>query len=153
MKNKLIAFMATVLIPVVLTAIVPACATVSSMLPHVIAAVVDGMGVIDAIAHFVGRYFDRNPNPEAQKTIDAALLKCRKALNAALHVAKGADKIDQARVDAAFEEFKQAYLELIDLVRPYGVSMDSDEKETFSASADGTRLTVPTPESITRRPR
>jgi hypothetical protein len=124
------------------------CASVAAALPHIIAAIVDGGHVIDTIASFVAKWFAAHPDPTTQKKVDEAISKARRALNVALRSAEGTDKLDQAKVDAAFEDFKQAYLELISLVRPYGVSQ---EGEPPKANADGAGLVVPPPLAIVGR--
>jgi hypothetical protein len=118
------------------------CAAVAAALPHVIAAIVDGGQIIDRIAEYLSKWFAMHPDPIVQPKVELAIAKARRALSAALHAADGADKLDQAKIDAAFDDFKKAYLELIALARPYGVSM---EGEPPKLSADGTSLQVPPP--------
>lgn len=127
------------------------CAAIAAVLPDVIAAVLDGMQIIDVIEQFVARYFQSHPDPVAQKKVDDAILKARTALNVALRSAQGAKNLDDAQIDKAFEDFKQAYLELMALVRPYGVTPASSPavmKATLSASGD--TLTVPQPTAFKR---
>ena len=118
------------------------CATVAAALPHIIAAIVDGGAIIDRIADYLAKWFALHPDPIIQPKVELAIAKARKALSAALHAAEGADKLDQAKVDAAFDDFKKAYLELIALARPYGVNM---EGAPLQVSPEGTSLVVPEP--------
>ncbi len=118
------------------------CAAFASALPHIIAAIVDGGQIIDRIADYLAKWFALHPDPIVQPKVEMAIAKARRALSAALHAAEGADKLDQAKVDAAFDDFKKAYLELIALTRPYGVNM---EGAPLQASPEGTSLVVPEP--------
>lgn len=121
------------------------CAALS-LLPTVIAAVVDGAQVIDAIADFVGKYFANHPDAATQAKIDAAIQTCRAALNTALRTAQGTDDLSNAKVDSAFDNFKAAYIQLLALVRPYGVAESGTAK---LAAPQGDHLTVPTPLALT----
>lgn len=120
------------------------CGAIISALPSIIAAVVDGGQILDAIEGFVSKWFVAHPDLELQKKVDNALDRCRMALNAALRVAQGAKDADEAKVDAAFENFKSAYIELINLVRPLGVLSKGAELRA-TPTADGKSLEVPEP--------
>lgn len=126
-----------------------ACAPIVAALPHIIAAVVDAGQIIDTIVAFVDRYFASHPDPAAQKKVDEAVVKVRGALNVLLRVANGVEDASNEKVDAAFEQFKQAYLELLGLVKPYGVipagAGDREQFPKMSVSAKGDTLTVPDP--------
>jgi hypothetical protein len=128
---------------------VSGCAAIVSNLPAVIAAVTDGMMVVDAIEAFVRRFFAASPNPDLQRKVDVAVSKTRSALSAALRISDGAQKLDQAQVDAAFADFKTAYLELVALVAPLGVQQQGD---TLRATPGG-GLVVPEPLALRLRVR
>jgi len=121
----------------------PSCATVVSALPAVISAVVDGALVLDTIASFIRRYFAERPNPDALAKVEIAIARARAALDAALRIAQGAQKLDQAKIDEAFADFRVAYQELLILVQPFGIS--SGDK--MAATPGG--LQVPAPLAIT----
>jgi hypothetical protein len=107
---------------VILTAMItPACAQVLSYLPDVIAAVQDGAAIVDAIERFCIIYFAQHPDPVASAKVFEAIDKTRAALDLALRTAQAAKSLDDQSVNAAFDQFKQAYLALLVLVRPYGV--------------------------------
>lgn len=129
--------------------VLPGCAAFAALLPGVIAAVLDGMQVIDAIEAFVARYFAAHPDPATQAKIDTAILKARAALNVALRSAQGAKNLDDAQIDKAFDDFKQAYLELMSLVKPYGVTQVSTGKLSATPTKDG-KLEVPEPMAFKR---
>lgn len=132
----------TAALALALVATLPGCGAIISALPHVIAAVVDAVQVLDAIEAFVKRYFVENPDPPRELAVGKAIAKARGSLNAALRVAQGTEKLDQQKVDAAFADFKVAYQELLALVGPLGVKPAG----TLAASPNG--LTVPTPMAL-----
>lgn len=121
-------------------AIPAACAPIVAALPAVIAAVCDGMMVLDTIEKFVDHYFVGRPDPAKQQQVAIVLARTRGALNAALRTAEGAEKLDQAKIDEAFVAFRGAYVELLALVGPLGVHTAGT---AFSASSGV--LTVPDP--------
>lgn len=124
LRRMLTIFTLTIL-PVVLTValIAPAagCAAFVASLPVIIAAILDGAQIIDAIEHFVDAYFVAHPDPIAQAKVSEAVARCRSALNIALRSAQGAQEVDEQKVDAAFNDFKAAYIALLGLCKPYGV--------------------------------
>jgi hypothetical protein len=97
------------------------CAAVIPVLPSVIAAVTDGIMVIDTIARFVDAYLIKHPGKVDETLIKGAIEKTRATLNVALRTAQAAEMLDQAQVDAAFTDFKIAYLQLLALTAPLGV--------------------------------
>lgn len=115
------------------------CAAVVQYLPTVIAVVQDALIVIDQIKMFTDGVFVVKPNPDLQHKIDQAIARTKVALDAALRVANGTDKLTKEQADAAFADFKVAYQDLIALVAPLGVKTGD-----HLAAAPGT-LTVPTP--------
>lgn len=121
------------------------CATIVSHLPTVIAAVTDGLMVLDAIESFAERYFQRAPDADKEAKVRMALARARAALNVALRTAQGAEKLDQAQVDTAFADFKSAYTALLALVAPLGVTSG----DSLAVRADG--LAVPEPMALSIR--
>lgn len=112
------------------------CAAVMSALPLVVAAVQDSTLILDAIERFV------HAQPGKHDEVDAKIAKARAALMMALRTAQGIDKLDQVQVDAAFADFKIAYLELIVVSRPLGVH--SGEKLSLAPGG----LVVPEPVAL-----
>lgn len=128
--------------------VLPGCAAVASVLPDVIAAVTDGVLILDQIEDFVRRYFAANPNPEKEKALAKALAKARGALIAAQRASKGAEKLDQQKVDEAFADFRVAYQELralVDGVPGFRVQKPGEPKLTAGPG----ELVVPEPEALT----
>jgi hypothetical protein len=126
---------------------VPACAAVVTTLPAIIAAVVDGALVLDTIASFIRRYFAAHPDPSNQDKllkVEIAIARARAALDAALRIAQGAEKLNQAKIDEAFADFRMAYQELLILVQPFGISSGGDK---LAATPGG--LKVPEPMALT----
>lgn len=118
-------------------ALAPSCATVAPYLPTVISYVTTAINAIDSIDAFVDATV---PDSETKKKIDMAIARTLSALNAAQAATRGADHLTQAQVDAAFDEFQRAYVELLILVKPYGVRA-VQAGERLAARPGG--LTVP----------
>ncbi len=141
--KRLFATLAFTMMSAVLLCTIPSCATVAALLPDVIAAVMDGAQILDAIENFVALYFVQHPDAEAQKKVGEAITKARMALNIALRTAQASDKLNDAQVEAAFVDFKAAYLELLALTKPYGVHPAGNGR--LMASPTGQGLEVPEP--------
>lgn len=125
----------------------PGCATLAPYLPTAIAWAQDGMIILDQIQRFVDAAFARHPNPELQAKAEKAAARARAALSLALRTASGADKLNQAQLDAAFAEFKAAYLDYTALVGPLGVSSGGARL----AASPGGGLVVPEPLALVRK--
>lgn len=118
------------------------CAAVVSYLPTVVAVATDALLVVDQIKAFVDGVFVIKPDPDLQKRVDQAIARTKTALDAAIRIASGADKLTKEQAAEAFADFRVAYQDLIALVAPLGVSTG----ETLRATPGG--LTVPTPLAI-----
>ncbi len=127
-----------------------ACAALASALPTIVAAVTDGMLILDQIEEHMRLHFAANPNPGREKAVARALGKCRNALIAAQRTARGAGELDQQRVDAAFVDFQVAYRELAALVDGVpGLRLQRIGEPPLTAAPD--ELVVPEPEALTLR--
>lgn len=133
-----------------LLAATPGCAAVLAALPTVIAAVTDAMMILDQIEVWVNAYFAAHPDKEKQERVVQALGKTRNALVAANRTCSGAEKLDQAKVDDAFADFKVAYAELVALCGglPGGGFKVAKKGEPLLAATPG-GLTVPEPQALT----
>jgi hypothetical protein len=120
------------------------CAQVVSHLPSVIAAVTDGMLVIDSIERFIDAFFRQKPSPDLEKKVRDGIARSRSALSAALRLAQGTEKLEQAQIDAAFADFKAAYTELLVILGPLGVQQQGT---ALRATPGG--LIVPEPLALT----
>ena len=122
------------------------CATLSGNLPSIVAYVQDGEFILNSISRFVDLFFRTSPNTDLQLKIEKVMDQARTALDLALRAASGGQKLDQKQVDAAFEEFKKAYADLLILVAPLGVRTSTD------GSIRGTPigLLVPAPMALKR---
>lgn len=133
----------------------PGCAAVVSNLPVVIAAVTDAQMIINSIQTFVDAYFARHPDLDAdtKAKIDHAIGVTQSSLQAALRIAQGAEKLDQAEIDAAFADFKAAYSTLLALIAPLGVSAadTANGGQVLAVLRTSEGLIVPTPLAMTLR--
>lgn len=144
-------FLAAVLLATVLgvsaASSLGSCATLASSLPTVIAYAQDGFVIVDQIVHFVDAFFVAHPDAVLQKKVDVAAAKAKSALNLAIRLASGAGDLDQAKVDEAFAEFRSAYIELIALVGPMGVTSGGNR----AAATPGGGLKVPEPLALVHK--
>lgn len=147
MKKILTSLLATfIALPLLLGS--PGCATIASNLPIVIAAVLDAQIILDSLTSFVDAFFKVKPDADLEKKVRDSMARTRSALNAALRLAQGAEKLDQAKIDEAFKEFRGAYTELLALLAPLGVSASGN---TLKATPGG--LIVPEPLALTLKAR
>ncbi len=98
------------------------CSSFMSNLPTVISYAQSGMIVLDAIKNFADKYFRSNVNTALETKVFDGINKAELALHAALTTAQGAKNLDQKQIDAAFADFKMAYMDLMGLVGPLGVT-------------------------------
>lgn len=121
------------------------CAPLMSALPAVVAAVTDAHQILDAIEDFARRFFAAKPDPVREQVVLEAVGKTRAALNVALRSAQATQKLDQAKVDEAFSDFRVAYQQLLSIVAPLGV------REAGGLAAGPGTLSVPRPMALTLR--
>lgn len=124
------------------------CATVATNLPIVIAAVMDASLILESLTSFIDAYFRVRPDADLEKKVRDAMTKTRAALNTALRLAQGAEKLNQAQIDAAFADFKAAYAELLVILAPLGVTAKGAELKAVPGG-----LIVPEPLALTIRAR
>jgi hypothetical protein len=92
------------------------------------------MQIIDAA---VEEWFAMHPDvkPEVKKKYRQVYAKCQDALNAANHALAGTEELTQEQYDAAFQSFKEAYLELRDLLHREGIAVN-DKLGTGQSAMD-----------------
>lgn len=98
------------------------CAAVAAYLPSIVAAITDATLILDNIKSFADRYFVVKPDPTLQEKVDSAVSRARIALDLAIRATQGASDLTQEQIDKAFSEFKDAYVDLLKLVEPIGVT-------------------------------
>jgi hypothetical protein len=110
-------------LPIAAAAVIasPGCATVSNVLPKIVAAATQGSLVLDTLDTFADQFFKAAPNAELEKKVDIGLARARNALAIALAAARGGEMLTQAQIDDAFKEFAKAYGELVVIMSPLGV--------------------------------
>ncbi len=135
MKRLSVLFLA-----VFVVASVPSCAAIYSNLPKATAYAQDAALVVGAVETFEHAYFAVNPNPPLEKTIDTAIARARAAIDGALRTINGTGALQTADLDTAFDEFRVAYGDLINLVKPLGISTSG-----AGIKAERGGLTVPEP--------
>lgn len=126
-------------------ALAPACAAVLPVLPQIVSVLTDALAVLKIIDNAANEYFRTHPDtpPEVRARYVELYADAINALNAANHSLRGASDLDQKQYDAAFEEFKGAYVELAEFLKREGLMSGSMLK-----TGDGTEVKIPEPEAL-----
>lgn len=124
------------------------CAAVIPMIPKIASVITDAIAILQIIDGAVQEFFRTHPDapPELRARYTALHAKSLAALNAANHSLEGVEDLDQNQVDAAFAEFRAAYLELRDFLASEGLMVGGVVK-----AGDGTEIQIPEPEALTVR--
>ena len=119
------------------------------MLATVTAVIAEAGHVLNTVDALTHRYLAQHPDPVLAQQYAAAYAKTELALGAALRIAKGAEKLDQQKVDEALAEFRVAYQQLLALLGPYGI-VASSQDGTYGVTPNGTPM-VPHPMAMQLR--
>lgn len=130
----------------------PACAAVGPLLPKLVSVITDAVVTLNVIDSAVEQWVARHPevDPKVVAAYRAAYARCEAALAAANHALAGAKDLDQDDVDAAFEEFRIAYLALRDMLVLDRIAVPTPNGELSVGSAPDA-IVLPTPEALTYR--
>lgn len=132
---------------------IPSCSAVLPFLPKIVAVVTDAISTLQVIDSAVARWMDARPNldPKVRARYRASYERCVTALNAANRALAGVEKLDQQDIDAAFAEFREAYIALRDLLAIEGIAR-ADAGGRLMVSSDGAdAIELPVPEAMTFR--
>jgi len=122
------------------------CAGVLATLPAVVAYVQDAELIVTTIADFEKVYFAQKPNPALQAKIEVGIARVRSAADIVARLASAGQEANMAQIDAAFADLKVAYVDLLQLAGPIGVTANGDR---LGAIPGG--LVVPTPAVFSRK--
>lgn len=122
------------------------CAAIMPVIPKIVSVVTDALVIMGIIDGAVQEYFRTHPNtpPEVIKKYRTVYNKAMNALNSAQHALEGVEDLDQDQYDAAFNEFKLAFIELKELLSKEGLMQGN----ALNASP-GTTVVIPEPEALT----
>jgi hypothetical protein len=122
------------------------CAAAIPVITKIASVVTDAFLVMDVIDGEVRRFFQANPSfpPELQEKYFTLYRKAMTALNAAQKAVAGAKNLSQDEYDAAFADFKAAYLEILDLLEKNGITQDGT-----LGLASGEKIELPEPQALT----
>lgn len=128
------------------------CASFAAALPvlvDVIAIVTDAQQILSLIELAAQKYFAAKPNAVLQEKYEKALVKAKLSLDAALRAARGAQELDQKQASAAFEDFRAAYQDLLEVLKEAGVvGVDGALR---AAPGGPPQATIPTPMALTMK--
>lgn len=140
--RKIVSVAALVICPFAL----PGCAAAIQAIPVIQSVVTDAARVLTIIDIAVREFFRTHDTPGDIKARYAELMsRTHVALNASQKLLRGVQDIDQKQYDAAFVEFREAYKELVGLLRDEGLMRGNK-----LAGRDGADpVEVPEPEAMT----
>jgi hypothetical protein len=118
------------------------CAALTADLPTILTYIQDGNLVLNTIQGFVSMYFISHPDPTLQTQVAAAIVKAQTALDAALRITQGTKDLTQDQFTAAFAPFMAAYDDLLTLVKPLGVNVNTN---LVTVKVNANTLEVPAP--------
>jgi hypothetical protein len=118
------------------------------VLTKIAAVITNARIVLDIIDGGVQEWFRTHPDvPEkAKQEYEKLHKKALLALDAAAQAVAGSTDLSQDEYDAAFAEFRQAYIDLVNLLHREGIARDN----TMGA-ADGSTLVIPEPMALSHR--
>lgn len=124
---------------------VPSCAAVLKALPTIIQYVADAQIILDMIDRQATPLIQQLADEQVQKDYARAMGVAQTSLQIALRSTKGTDELSKEQVDKAFENFREAYKDLLSVLQRAGL-MNSDG--TMKATPGMTPVTVPEPLAI-----
>ena len=124
-----------------------AFAAVAGALPTVIQLVQDAVLVIDQIDSAARPFFEKEENAEFLKEYDEKMFVAKKSLQIALRASEGGKKLSDEEIDAAFADFRDAYKDLLGLLRDHGLMSEAGAMKASS----GVSIDVEAPLALTLR--
>lgn len=122
------------------------CAAVMGALPTIIQLVQDAALILDDIDEAARPYFERAENKQLLGEYSEKMLVAKKALRVALRASEGGKRLSEAEVDEAFEDFREAYKDLLGVLRDNNLMTDQGALK----SANGVTIDVEEPLAIAR---
>ena len=115
-------------------------------LPTITQLVQDAMLVLDQIDSTARPFFEREENADLLREYDRRMFQAKKTLQVALRASEGGQKLNDEEIDAAFAEFREAYKDLLGLLRDSGLMSAEGGMKTSS----GVDIDVEAPLAVTR---
>jgi hypothetical protein len=147
LKHRILTSVCTVAASAAVALGLVGCAGVLATLPAVIAYVQDAELIVSTIADFEKVYFAQKPDPTLQAKIEVGIARVRSAADIVARLASAGAEANSAQIDAAFADLKAAYVDLLQLAGPIGVTAAGDKL----GATPGGGLVVPTPAVFLRK--
>lgn len=144
MKNKLLVW---VFAAFMVTGCGGAIQKVVDALPTVVQYVQDADMILDAIDRAVVPVLAIKGDPELNNQYAGAMDVARRALQVALRSTRGGQALSEEEVDAAFADFRAAYVNLTSLLQQHRLMNSAG---TFSAAPGTPNITVPEPLAVSQ---
>lgn len=123
------------------------CAAIMSAIPKIVSVITDAQSVLAIIDGAANEFFRTHPDipPETRAKYVELHAKTLKALNAANHTLRGVQDLDQDQADAAFAEFRAAYVELRSFLESSGLMSGGK----MQAGPGASPVEIPEPDALT----
>lgn len=123
-----------------------AAAAIIGALPTIVQIVQDALIVLDQIDTTAKPFFERSENKELLDSYNKKMGAAKSALQVALRASEGGKELSDSEIDAAFDDFRDAYKELLSLLRDNNLMTAEGSLKT----AGGANIDVLTPLAISR---
>lgn len=145
--NKLIRLVLLALVLLIPLPAVTGCKTLVPLIPKIVSVLADASATMQIIDSAVEEWFAAHPDvdPKVRAEYRRLYAKCQQGLRGANLTLQGADELSQDEYDAAFLNFKDAYLELRTLLMREGIAV-GNKLGTGDATVD-----IPEPLALTYR--
>jgi hypothetical protein len=121
------------------------CAALTSSLPVIIAIAENASSILTIIEQAMNTYLQQHPSATLQSDFTTADNKARLALASVTALASAGNDIDQSQVTAAFQQFEQAYNDLVSLAGVAGVTTSTSSATTAVVKTPEGKTIVPQP--------
>jgi len=127
---------------------VTGCAAALAALPQITSVVTDALVVLNIIDNAARDYFDTNPltPPHVQRKYTELYRQTVVALKAAQEALRGADSMSQEDYDKAFQQFREAYGKLRELLEKNGLMRQG---YLMAGKGGQTQVYLPEPMALT----
>lgn len=122
------------------------CAAVIGALPTIIQIVQDAMLILDDIDDAARPFFERAENQALLDEYNEKMLAAKKTLRIALRATEGGKRLSDEEIDAAFADFRDAYKDLLSLLRDNKLMKDKGALK----AVNGVTIDVEEPLALSR---
>ena len=112
-------------------------------LPTIIQIVQDAEIILDQIDIAAKPFFERAENKDLLREYNTRMFTAKRALQVALRASEGGKELSDDEIDAAFDDFKVAYKELLALLRDNKLMSDDGKLRVSPTSEEQIHVEIP----------